>query len=124
MAEKIEFNITPQIEMLKKDLLKAEQKDLIWDYMDTTLTITVNGEEYLYIEDFPIAELLGQVLLWKGEEGDFYYNSLETDENPMISFREISGKYKISSPWESFKCSEDFTKEELLQILNLITSEN
>ncbi len=124
MAEKIEFYITPQIEMLKKDLLKAEQKDLIWDYMDTALTITVNGEEYLYIEDFPIAELLQQVLVWENKTGDFYYHSLETDESPLLSFIEMNGKYKISAPWESFKCSEDFTKEELLQILNLITSEN
>ena len=44
----------------------------------------------------------------------FEYNSVETEENPLISFICKNEKYNIHSPWQLFESHELFTKQQLV----------
>lgn len=80
-------------------------------------TITVDGAVYFSEPSFPIYEFLSQANEW-GTNGELRvnmeYSSLETDENPLISFtRNAKGTYSLKSPWAEFDCTADFSFSEI-----------
>lgn len=85
-----------------------------------TFSICINDKEFFHEPDFPVLEFLREVALWADKEGSMYYNSIETDDNPLISFIKDENGYTISSPWQKFECIDCFSKEELLSALSLI----
>lgn len=85
-----------------------------------SFSICINDKEFFHEPDFPILEFLKEVALWAGKEGSMYYNSIETDDNPLVSFIKNENGYTISSPWQKFECNDCFSKEELLSTLNMI----
>ncbi len=52
-----------------------------------------------------------------GCKNPMLYNSVETEDNPLISFIPNGDKWNISSPWQSFSSKVLFTKEELLYVI-------
>ena len=42
-----------------------------------------------------------------------HYISMETNENPLISFEKIQCEWKISSQWQNFQCDRLITGDEL-----------
>ena len=86
--------------------------------------IVIDGQLFFSEPDFPIFEFWKQLYEWslKNTCYDFYYNSLETDDNPLISFNNIYTDnmytYTVNSKWEKFVCLDNFTKKELLKALN------
>ena len=85
-----------------------------------SFSICINDKEFFRELDFPILEFLREVALWADKEGNMYYNSIETDDNPLIAFIKSESGYLISSPWQKFECNDCFSKEELLSALNII----
>ena len=83
-------------------------------------SICINDKEFFHEPDFPILEFLREVALWADKEGSMYYNSIETDDNPLISFIKNENGYTIFSLWQKFECNDCFSKEELLSALNVI----
>lgn len=85
-----------------------------------SFSICINDKEFFHEPDFPVLEFLKEVALWADKESSMYYNSIETDDNPLISFIKNEDGYSISSPWQKFECIDCFSKEELLSALNMI----
>lgn len=89
------------------------------------LVIEINSEKFFEEPYFPVLEFLQQVMLWKEQSSDFYYNSLEAEEdNPLISFVSENGLFRIHSPWQKFKCNELFSKDDILQAIMKIDIRN
>lgn len=85
-----------------------------------SFSICINDKEFFHEPDFPVLEFLREIALWADKEDNMYYNSIETDDNPLISFITNENGYTIFSPWQKFECNDCFSKEELLSALNMI----
>lgn len=85
-----------------------------------SFSIFISDKEFFREPDFPVLEFLREVALWADSEGNMLYNSVETNENPLIAFVKNENGYVISSPWQKFECNTCFCKEELLTAINII----
>ena len=84
--------------------------------------IIVNGRLFFEDEYFPVYEFLWQIREWKSGE-DFYYNSIETDDNPILSFQIVPDEkpfYRIISVWQKFYCEDLFSEEELSKAIQAL----
>lgn len=83
--------------------------------------IIVNGEVFFNEPNFPLLEFLHSVNEWRKRDADsLEYNSIETVDNPLISFINEKDKWGIYSPWQNFKCETKFTKEELVNAIDVL----
>lgn len=77
-------------------------------------------DEMVFFEEpnFPIYEFLYAARKWikQGNE-TFEYVSVETEENPLISFLYEGEGWIIKSPWQLFECKLKFTREELVNAI-------
>ena len=99
-------------------LVNKKEYELLEDC--ASFSIYINDKEFFYEPDFPVLEFLREVALWADKGGNMLYNSIETDENPLIAFIKNENGYVISSPWQKFECNTCFCKEELLTAINII----
>lgn len=77
--------------------------------------IIINGKLFFHDTYFPVLEFLFYAKKWtKMNSASFEYNSVETEENPLISFICKNEKYNIHSPWQLFESHELFTKQQLV----------
>jgi hypothetical protein len=53
---------------------------------------------------------------------DFIYDTLETEENPMLAFRISDAGWNIFSVWERFRCEQTFTFEEVEEFMRGIVA--
>ena len=89
-----------------------------------TFSIVIHDEVFFSEPSFPIFEFLLQANEWlleKNVSKPFEYVSLETDDNPLISF--TIGKnnmYHISSPWQIFESNKSFTYKDICQAIELL----
>lgn len=91
-------------------ILRMEYADLLDEYY---FCVKINGEVFFEQPLFPIMEFLYFYLKWD-KKHDFIYNTIESEENPMISFeRGISG-WRINSVWKKFDCKERFRVENFI----------
>lgn len=120
MENNIRFisNYINDSEMTVSKLINKKGYELLNDC--ASFSICINDKEFFHEPDFPVLEFLREVALWVDKEGSMYYNSIETDDNPFISFIKDENGYTISSPWQKFECNDCFSKEELLSALNII----
>ena len=85
-------------------------------------TVTIDGKVYFTEPSFPVYEFLSQANEWVSGEGipdNMEYSSLETDENPLISFsKNTKGTYSLKSPWAEFDCSTDFSLDEIRKAIS------
>ena len=66
-------------------------------------------------------EFLRSVNDWKNQDvGLFEYVSIETEDNPLISFISENDMWVICSPWQLFECKTKFTKEQLVSALDVL----
>lgn len=79
--------------------------------------IVIDDKIFFSEPDFPIFEFWKQLYNWSLIDNDFHYNSLETDDNPLITFSRIDNteKYSIYSKWQMFDCVCPFTKDDLMR---------
>ncbi|MCR5067639.1 MAG: hypothetical protein K6A14_06225 [Erysipelotrichaceae bacterium] len=117
----IEFFSNTFYRMSPDDLKSLRYPALISECFNCDFAIRVDGRTFFECSDndFPLMEFLKQAYAWK-ENRDFTYQSIETEDNPLISFvREADGLYSIHSPWQKFECLEHFKFEQLKAALDL-----
>ena len=78
--------------------------------------IKVNGALYFDEPNFSVDEFLLYAERWltdKDKAQDMRYFSVDTDDNPLISFSVNNDRWYIESPWQMFECNDSFTRDEL-----------
>lgn len=78
--------------------------------------IVINGDLYFDEPEFPILEFLEQAVCWANSsisDKPLVYNSVETDDNPLITVNEYNGKWYLYSPWGKNECCLEVNREEL-----------
>ena len=111
----------------KVNIRKMDEIEII--QYDLPFKIIINDYIFFYDEYFTVLEFIKTVLDWKEDNvcNDMLYNCIDTDDNPLISFRNTDYGWVIESPWERYKCDCYFDKkqildafEELLMICNIL----
>lgn len=77
--------------------------------------ITINAKTFFEEPYFPVIEFLRIALSWTNDDLDvpMLYHSIETEDNPLISFIKTANGWNITSPWQGYSCNLCFSKEEL-----------
>ena len=95
------------------ELEKMHIADVLHDERD--FKIVVDGQTMLYIQHFPVWELAQYCLKWiKKPKKDFIYNTIESEENPLIAFRKLKYGWKIESVWQKFECKRLFSDNDVI----------
>ncbi|MBQ6570186.1 MAG: hypothetical protein IJL87_08000 [Clostridia bacterium] len=115
---KIDFLSNKKTKITKKQLLKLDYPELISEKYNCDFLIKINGKPFFDCSNFAIMEFLKSVIIWADRKDDLLFSSIETDDNPLISFiKEDDGLYSICSPWQLFECREQFSFEQLLSVV-------
>ena len=71
-------------------------------------------DDRIFFEEplFPIYEFIYAYINWN-KQTDFHYITLESEDNPLISFSKVDNAWYIDSPWKKFNCAEAFSLDEL-----------
>ena len=106
------FNVFPDKNIYLKKLNSIE----LLKY-DVTFEIRIDNQLFFYDESFALLDLLYQLYEWKIslENVDFVYNSIETEDNPLLSLLFKDKGYSISSAWKLFSSDAIFSKEQIIQ---------
>ena len=98
------------------EILKLTYHDLLKEEHD--ICILINQKVFFEQPLFPILEFLFSYLTWRKKLNskchffsklpDFFYNSIETEDNPLLSFTKMDNGWQIDSPWKTFDCKEVF----------------
>ena len=97
-----------------------DQKQYFIAYLEGVLKIFLKGELFFNSSDILVAELGLNLKNWidtinSGSLLDFHYETMDSDENPILSFK-YKGKegFIIESPWQEFEASDIIVKKENL----------
>ena len=126
IMNKIEFISNANLTLSAVQLLEMDYPEMISEKYSYDFSIRINGNTFFDCGDnsFTLIEFLQAVVRWAYRKEDLLYYSIETDDNPLISFvREDDGLYSIHSPWQLFKCNEHFSFEQLISVLDLVNVE-
>ena len=85
--------------------------------------IEVDGKIFFLEPDFSIFEFLMYIKKWINDvdsNNDMLYNSIDTEDNPLISFIYSNDRWNIHSKWQLFNCYTSFSKEELVSAIVLL----
>ena len=109
----------PQISA--KELEKMHIADVLDD--DRYFKIFIDGQVFYDQPHFSMWELVQYSIKWiKRSNKDFTYDSIESHENPMLSFVRDSNGWKIHSVWQEFVCDNVFSHDEVKNFINQIIS--
>jgi hypothetical protein len=91
---------------------------------ETRLTILIDNKIFFDEPDFPVLEFLRYAIEWKkNTDLTFKYSSLETEDNPLLSFLSENGMFRISSPWQRFQCHKLFHKKEIVDAISALLND-
>ena len=115
----IRFEVKKRQKRYKNFLKLSEMQRLNYDM---GLSIWVDNQQFFWEPDFPVLDFLYTVYKWKTSKDneDFIYNCVETEDNPLISFTREKSMWMICSPWQLFECEKRFTKEEIVNALDVL----
>jgi hypothetical protein len=88
--------------------------------------ILINGETFFHDDFFVIYEFLEVALAWSRSVNDqcLYYNCIDTDDNPLISFVPIKNDgWQMFSPWQRYRCNHLFSKKELARAVENLNAQ-
>jgi len=78
--------------------------------------IIIDNKLFFSEPQFPVVEFIYFLDLWlkfKNKKKEMYYNSVEIENNPLISFISKNNKWVIHSIWQKYECDIYFTRKEL-----------
>jgi hypothetical protein len=77
--------------------------------------IHIGGHKFYSESDFPVVEFASQAGRWlKADGGEFRYESMESDVNPLIEFRRLDNdEFLAYSPYQQFEASENISRKAL-----------
>jgi len=81
--------------------------------VEGSFSIKVDEKLWFYEPDFSICEFLMFLEKWLNnpdKRANMYYNTMETEDNPLISFVRKGEEWYIRSYWQLFDCSIAFTR--------------
>lgn len=110
---KIEFQIT--------SIPNEDQKQYFIAYLEGILKIFWTGKLFFNSSDILIAELGLSLKQWidklkSGNLVDFNYETMDSDENPILSFKQIGkGEFIIESSWQEFEATKSIYQKDLLR---------
>jgi|SRR6056297_46113 len=97
-----------------------DQKQYLIAYLEGVFKIFLMEKLFFHSSEILLAELGVSLKKWinnikSGNFGDFHYETMESDENPIISF-EYNGKggFIVKSPWSEFEATEPIGQNELI----------
>jgi len=115
----IHFEVKKKQKKYKHFLKMSEEQRLKYDMC---MSIWVDNQQFFWEPDFPVLDFLYNAYKWKlsKDNEDFFYNCIETEDNPLISFTSEKNLWGICSPWQLFECEKKFTKEELVNAFDVL----
>ena len=96
------------------DFNETKYPELI--YPDGLFRIILNDEVF-FEQPFAILEFIRAAETWD-ESKAMHYNSIETEDNPLISIVPARDGWQIKSPWQLFESPEIFSAAEISQSLS------
>ena len=113
----IEFNVISD----QKAIKRIPQKYPKLTEFEADFKIIVNGRVFFHEPNFPLLEFLHFVNEWVSQGANsLEYSSIETEDNPLISFISEDDMWMIRSPWQLFECEIKFTKKEIINALDVL----
>lgn len=84
------------------------------------IKIIIGSSVFYQDSNFLILEFLRDALAWIEENSkkDMVYNSIETEENPLISFQSYGDLWGIYSPWQKYSSKDRFYRRELVHAIS------
>lgn len=93
--------------------------DVVQD--DRDFKVMVNGKEFFHEPLFPILELAQYCQRWiEKPDTDFIYNTIESEENPLLAFSHTKSGWKMESVWKKFECDLYFTADEVKSFIKTL----
>ena len=95
----------------------------LYDLMriDHDFKITIDSRVFFHEPLFPILELAQYCLTWRENPNqDFIYNTIESEENPLLAFQRRGDAWQICSVWQEFECETPFCFTEVIAFVDLI----
>lgn len=84
-------------------------------YPDGLFRIILNGKMF-FEQPFAILELIRARDIWDRSKA-MQYNSIETEDNPLISIFPAADGWKLQSPWQLFESSDIFSTADIEQAI-------
>ena len=114
----LEIESKPQIPLA--ELGKMSLYDLVQD--DRNFMVSVCNTVF-FSDTIAIRELAQYCQKWmKNPNKDFIYNTIESEENPLLAFRKQKSGWKMESVWQKFECDRVFSNEEVSDFISKIIS--
>ncbi len=107
----IEFICDYKTKIDRRAILQLDYADLISD--EQYFCIKINGNIFYEQPLFPILEFLFAYLIWD-KKHNFIFNTIESEENPMIVFKHTLRGWKLDSVWKKFDCLAVFNLNEIV----------
>lgn len=89
-------------------------------------SIEVNKKLWFFEPDFPICEFMIYLEEWlnnPNKRTSMYYNSIETEDNPLISFISNGEEWFIHSHWQLFDCNIACSRSQLEEAIKIFKNE-
>lgn len=102
-SNNVRYDINKILLLNYSELLSEEHK----------FCIKIDGKVFFEQPYFPIVELLYHYAMWDRKKS-FIYNSIESNENPLLSFKQNIIGWKIDSVWKKFECKEHFCLDDII----------
>ena len=113
----LKFEITCSSDLLniKMPLTKLPINTIL--HYEVPFTIFINNHIFFQDQYFPILEFLLSVRTWINDDADinYFYHTLESDENPLLSFITHNSLWKIVSTWQEFNCPFILKKKDIVE---------
>lgn len=92
--------------------------------VERNFKIKVGERTFFHEPLFPILELVQYCLQWsKNANVSFVYNTIENDENPLLSFVPQKDTWKMYSVWQKFECETEFSSAEVHRFIGDIINQ-
>lgn len=94
---------------------------------DATFSIWIDNKLFFHVDDFIIFDFLYHFNLWRIQEStlNFYYNCIETEDNPLISLVKKNDLWYLSSTWQNFEWHQPININTFIsEIDNLVSTNN
>lgn len=113
----IEFICQRDFEISISNIKKMDYVELL--KKECYFCIIINNRKFFEEPLFPINEFLYEYMKWD-RKGDFLYNTIESDDNPLISFLKVEDDWIIDSVWKMFECEDRIDINELTTAIEKI----
>ena len=119
MILRAEIGYKPKLTLAELEAMSTY--DLIRDERD--FRIVIEERTFFHEPLFPILELVKYCQQWrKNANSSFVYNTIESEENPLLSFLPQNDMWRVYSVWQKFECETEFSFAEVQAFIENIVN--